>query len=117
MFIDTISTNKITNIATSAATSGAISLDISNKNVYSIELNGNITSFTVTGWIEPGSLHEFVLFLKNDSVARTVSWDFVDDWHTSDGNSPSIDTADEWFTLFFWSYDGGNTVHGYCSKQ
>ena len=54
--------------------SGIVTLDLSSSNCFAVNLNANITSFTVTNVPTTGNYIEFILELTADGTARTVTW-------------------------------------------
>lgn len=101
---------------TTVISSNILTLDLNSGNIFSVLLNSNI--FTVTISNIPSSTHNiaFTIIFTADGNIRAVSWPETFIW--PDGNAPSItSTATKKDVFTFTSTDGGTTWIGFVGGQ
>lgn len=97
-------------VSTNASATGAVTLNLTNGNVFSLTLTGN-ASFTFSG-ATAGKACSFTVYLKQDSTgSRTVTWPASVKW--ANGVAPTISTASNAVDIVvFESIDGGTIWYG-----
>jgi hypothetical protein len=96
-------------VSTNAAATGAVTLNLTNGNVFNVTMTGNVT-FTFSG-ATSGKACSFSLYLRQNATGNhTVTWPGTVKWS---GGAPSLTaTASAVDILVFESLDGGTTWYG-----
>jgi hypothetical protein len=96
-------------VSTNAAATGAVTLNLTNGNVFNVTLTGN-TTFTFSG-ATSGKACAFTVYLKQDATgSRIVTWPGSVKWS---GGAPSLTiTANAIDVLVFETLDGGTSWFG-----
>lgn len=98
---------------------GVVTLDCNASNLFAINLNANITSFTVNNVPAAGTLYTCAIELTADGTARTVTWTFGGvsvKW--AGGTAPTLTSTNgkkDTFILYTW--DSGTTWLGFKAGQ
>jgi hypothetical protein len=97
-------------VATNSSATGAVTLNLTNGNVFSLTLTGNVT-LTFSG-ASAGKACSFAVYLKQDSTgSRTITWPSGVKW--SGAVAPVLSTAANALdVVVFESLDGGTTWYG-----
>lgn len=97
-------------VSTNSSATGAVTLNLTNGNVFSLTLTGNVT-FTFSG-ATSGKACSFAVYLKQDGGGnRVVTWPASVKW--AGGVDPTLSTAaNSLDVLVFESLDGGTTWYG-----
>lgn len=97
-------------VSTNAAATGAVTLNLTNGNVFSLTLTGNVT-FTFSG-ASAGKACSFAAYLKQDATgSRVVTWPASVKWAA--GAAPTLSTtANALDVVVFESLDGGTNWYG-----
>lgn len=97
-------------VSTNATTTGAVTLNLTNGNVFNLTLTGNVT-FTFSG-ATSGKACSFATYLKQDGVGgRVITWPASVKW--AGGVAPSLSTAGNALDVaVFESLDGGTSWYG-----
>jgi hypothetical protein len=97
-------------VSTNATATGAVTLNLTNGNVFSLTLTGNVT-FTFSG-ATSGKACSFAVYLKQDATgSRVVTWPASVKW--AGAAAPSLSTAGNALdVVVFESLDGGTTWYG-----
>jgi hypothetical protein len=96
--------------------SNILTLNLNNGNIFSVLLNANILTITISNI--PSSTHNisFTIIFTADGTARAVNWPNTVIWPS--GNAPSItSTAGKIDVFSFTSNDGGSTWIGFVGGQ
>ncbi len=93
--------------------SGALTLDLVNGNVFEVALTENVTGLTLANPPVSGKAGSFTLILKQDATGgRTFAWPASVKW--ADGTAPTLTTtANAIDILTFLTTDGGTTWYGF----
>jgi len=97
-------------VSTNATATGAVTLNLTNGNVFSLTLTGNVT-LTFSGAIA-GRACSFTAYLRQDATGgRVVTWPGSVSW--SGAVAPSLSTAANSIDIVvFESIDGGTNWYG-----
>lgn len=101
---------------TATISSNILTLNLNNGNIFSVLLNSNILTITISNI--PSSTHSvsFTIIFTADGNARAVNWPNTVIWPS--GNAPSItSTATKIDVFSFTSTDGGTTWIGFVGGQ
>ena len=98
---------------TPSSSSGVLTLDIENGNVFAVTLTENITTLNFNNPSSTGRACSFTLILTQDSTPRTVTWPNSVKW--GEGTSPTISTASAIYLLSFVTVNAGTTWYGFLS--
>lgn len=104
-------------VATAATISvGTLALNLNLGAVFTVNLDSNITSFSIANIQASGKTSSFVLILISDGNARTVVWPASFKW--PGGTAPTItDTAGKRDIFTFFTTDGGTTWQAFITGQ
>ena len=98
------------------SSSGALTIDCTNGNVFSLALSENVTSTTFSNPPATGTAFGFSLFVTQDSTARTITWPAAVAWPS--GTAPTLSTTSGDVDVFtFTTFNGGTTWYGIVSGQ
>jgi hypothetical protein len=97
-------------VSTNATTTGAVTLNLANGNVFNLTLTGNVT-FTFSGATN-GKACAFSAYIKQDGTGnRTITWPTSVKW--AGGIDPTSTTTAGSIDIFvFETLDGGTTWFG-----
>lgn len=97
-------------VSTNSTATGAVTLNLTNGNVFSLTLTGNVT-LTFSG-ATSGKACSFAVYAKQDSTgSRTVTWPSGVKW--AGGSAPTMSTsANALDIVVFESLDGGTNWYG-----
>ena len=100
-------------LASPAITANVLTLDLSTAQMFTVSLNANITTFTITN--TPATANRsigFTLIFTADGTARTVTWGAAVKWANND--PPALTSANgKKDILSFVSPDGGTNWYGF----
>ena len=100
-------------LASPAISANVLTLDLSTAQVFTVSLNANITTFTITN--TPATANRsigFTLIFTADGTARTVTWGAAVKWANND--PPALTSANgKKDILSFVSPDAGTTWYGF----
>jgi hypothetical protein len=98
-----------------SSSSGAITLDLQNGNVFQTTLTENITSLTIDNPPASGKAGSFTWIVKQDGTgSRTIAWPAAVKW--AGGSAPTLSTAaDAVDVLTFLTTDAGTTWYGFAA--
>ena len=97
--------------------SSALTLDLTNSQVFTVALNSNISTLTISN-PDPrtNTAQGFTLILTADGTARTISWPGSVKWPS--GTGPTLtSTNNKVDILSFLSPDNGTTWYGFTGGQ
>lgn len=95
-------------VQTSAiGTSGSISIDLAEENVFTTNLTGDVTSLIITNPLPSGYRHEFTLRITQDTVVREIAWPGSIVWGGV-GTEPTI-AENATVVCRFYTDNGGTT--------
>ena len=100
-------------LASPAITANVLTLDLSTAQMFTVSLNANITTFTITN--TPATANRsigFTLIFTADGTARTVTWGAAVKWANNDPPTLTSTNAKK-DILSFVSPDGGTTFYGF----
>lgn len=96
--------------------SGALTLNLENGNVFEVALNANITTFTISNPPASGTAGSLTLKLTADGTARTITWGASVKW--PGGTAPTLtSTNNKVDVLVFVTMDAGTTYYGFVAGQ
>lgn len=97
-------------VSTNATASGALTLNLTNGNVFNLTLTGNVTSTTISNAVA-GKACGITVYLKQDATgSRTVVWPTGTKWS---GGAPTLSTAANAIDIVVLeTLDGGTTWFG-----
>jgi hypothetical protein len=96
---------------TPSSSSGTLTLDINNGNVFEVTLTEDVTTLTVSNPSASGKACSFTLILTQDSTARTITWPGSVKW--PGGEEPDLSTVDTVYVLTFLTTNAGATWYGF----
>ena len=100
-------------LASPAITANVLTLDLTTAQMFTVSLNANITTFTITN--TPATANRsigFTLIFTADGTARTVTWGAAVKWANNDPPALTSTNAKK-DILSFVSPDGGTTWYGF----
>jgi hypothetical protein len=97
--------------------SSALTLDLNNSQVFTVSLNSNISTLTISNTdSRANTVQGFTLILTADGTARTISWPASVKWPS--GTGPTLtSTNGKVDILSFVSPDNGTTWYGFVGGQ
>lgn len=96
--------------------SGALTLNLENGNVFEVALNANVTTFTISNPPASGTAGSLTLKLTADGTARTITWGSAVKW--PGGTAPTLtSTNNKVDVLVFVTMDAGTTYFGFVAGQ
>jgi hypothetical protein len=96
--------------------SGTLTLNLENGNVFEVALNANITTFTISNSPASGTAGSLTLKLTADGTARTITWGASVKW--PGGTAPTLtSTNNKVDVLVFVTMDAGTTYYGFVAGQ
>ncbi len=96
--------------------SGTLTLNLENGNVFEVALNANITTFTISNPPASGTAGSLTLKLTADGTARTITWGASVKW--PGGTAPTLtSTNNKVDVLVFVTMDAGTTYYGFVAGQ
>ena len=102
--------------ATPTITSNTLTLDLSSASFFYVNLNSNITTFTLTNVPASPKVYSFTLQFEADGNARAVSWPGSFRW--SGASLPVLTTTSGKVDTFtFVTHDGGANYFAFVSDQ
>jgi len=101
---------------TPAISSGTLTLNIENGNVFRASLNANITTLTISNPSGTGNACSFTLIFDADGTARTVTWPAAVKW--PGGTAPTLtSTASRSDMFVFYTNTAGTTWYAMTAAQ
>jgi len=95
---------------------GTLTLDLSNGNVFNVSLNANITTLTISNSPTSTFAGNFTLIFTADGTARTVTWPASVKWPGA--TAPTLTSTNGKVDVFgFVTKDGGTTWYGFVGGQ
>jgi hypothetical protein len=117
--VDKLRTNKSYSEKVSAVniSSGTLTIDLNNANLFTCPLNANITTFNVSNVPSVSGISiSFSVLFTADGTARTVSWPSGTKW--PDGSGPTLTSTNNKIDLLsFVSVDQGSSWLGFVGGQ
>lgn len=102
--------------STVSIVANAITLDLNSTTVFSVTLNANITTITLTNVQSAGRASSFVLVTTGDGSIRSVTWPASFYW--PGGTAPTLTSAAGKKDVFtFFTTDGGTTWQAFITGQ
>jgi hypothetical protein len=96
--------------------SGTLTIDLNASTVFSVALNANITTLTITNVQASGKASSFVLMFTADGTARTVAWPAS--FHWPGGNAPTLTSVNgKEDVIMAFTIDGGTNWQAFVSGQ
>ena len=96
--------------------SGALTLNLENGNVFEVALNASVTTFTISNPPASGTAGSLTLKLTADGTARTITWGSAVKW--PGGTAPTLtSTNNKVDVLVFVTMDAGTTYYGFVAGQ
>lgn len=96
--------------------SGTLTLNLENGNVFEVALNANVTTFTISNPPASGTAGSLTLKLTADGTARTITWGASVKW--PGGTAPTLtSTNNKVDVLVFVTMDAGTTYYGFVAGQ
>jgi hypothetical protein len=96
--------------------SGTLTLNMANGNVFDVALNANITTLTITNPPASGTAGSFTLNLTADGTARTVTWGASVKW--PGGTAPTLTSTNGKVDVFvLYTLTGGTTWFAFTAGQ
>jgi len=96
--------------------SGVLTLDLENGNVFDVALNAAITTFTVSNPPATGRSGSFTLIFTADGTARAVTWGAAVKW--AGGTPPTLTSTNGKKDIFvFTTLDAGTNLYAVVAGQ
>lgn len=96
------------NVVTALATSGAVNIDVSLGDYFTLALAGNVTSLTFSNLPASGKAVSLLVRIKQDTTPRTVTWPASFKW--AEGNTIAVSTVSGSIdVLAITTFDQGTT--------
>jgi hypothetical protein len=103
-------------VTSPAISSGTLTLNLEQGNVFTVSLNANIATLTISNPPASGRAGSFTLIFTADGTARAVTWGGAIQW--PGGTAPTLTSANgKVDVLTFITTDGGTTWRGFVSGQ
>lgn len=94
----------------------ALTLDLNVSNIFSVSLNANITTLTISNSPASGIVGSFTLILTADGTARTITWPGSVKW--PGGTAPTLTSTNNKKDIFtFITEDAGTSWYGFIGAQ
>ena len=101
---------------TPSISSGTLTLNLENGNVFGVSLNANITTLTIQNPSVSGTACSFTLAFTADGTARTVTWGASVKW--AGGVAPTLTSTNGKVDIFtFVTWDAGTTWYAFVAGQ
>lgn len=101
---------------TPSISSGTLTLNLENGNVFGVSLNANITTLTIQNPSASGTACSFTLAFTADGTARTVAWGASVKW--AGGVAPTLTSTNGKVDIFvFTTWDAGSNWYGFVAGQ
>lgn len=101
---------------TPTISAGSLTLNLSLASVFTVALNGNVTSLTISNPASSGNVSSFTLVFTADGTARSVTWPASVKWPA--GTAPTLTSTNGKKDVFtFFTTDGGTTYNAFVSGQ
>lgn len=98
-------------VSSPAISSNTLTLDLENGNVFTVSLNANITTLTISNPPASGRAGHFALIFTADGTRRTVTWPSSVKWASGwDPRVTATNNKKDWFNFF--TTDAGTTWLG-----
>ncbi len=102
--------------ATPIITANTLTLNLSSAVLFNVNLNSNITTFTLTNVPTSPKVYSFALQLSADGTSRSVVWPTGTRW--SGASTPILTTtAGKVDTFTFLTHDGGSNWFAFTNNQ
>lgn len=95
--------NYIDKVGTPSATSGAITLNLQDGDIFDLPLSGNVTSMVLSNVPTLAATEEFTLVVRvsQGATAYTLAWFTVASWLTAGGTAPAAPAANKTIEYVF----------------
>ena len=110
----------IENASSPAISASALTLDLSNTTVFTVNLNSNITTLTISNApATTNAVSGFVVIFTADGTARSVTWpSTTPNVRWANGTAPTLkSTNNKRDVLTFFTTDNGSTYNAFISGQ
>jgi hypothetical protein len=95
---------------------GQLTLNLSNGNIFNVNLNASITLITISNMPSSSFAGSFTLIFTADGTARGVAWPLVIKWPS--GTAPTLTSTNGKRDVFsFVTTDGGTNWYGFVGGQ
>lgn len=95
---------------------GQLTINLNNGNIFNVSLNANITIFTISNIPTSSFTANFTLIFTADGNARGVSWPASIKWPSA--TPPTLTTTNGKRDIFsFVTLDGGTNWYGFVGGQ
>jgi hypothetical protein len=102
--------------ATATISAGTLALNLNTATVFTVALNSNITSITISNVQLSGRASSFVLMFTADGTARSVTWPASFNW--PGGTAPTLTATNGKEDVFtFFTTNGGTNWQAFISGQ
>ncbi len=96
--------------------SGTLTLDVNEGNVFTHDLTANVTTVTISNVPGAGAAVGLTIVIEADGTARTISWPASFQWPS--GTAPTITGTNNKRDVFVaFTYDGGTTFLAFVAGQ
>jgi hypothetical protein len=96
--------------------SGTLTLNLNDSNIFDVSLNGNITTMTVSNVPSGTVATGFTLLLTADGTLRTVTWPASFKW--PGGSAPSVTSTNGKTDVYsFITLNNGTNWYGFVGGQ
>jgi hypothetical protein len=103
-------------VSSPAISAGVLTLNLETSNIFTVSLNANITTFTVSNPPASGSGGSFTIIFTADGTQRTITWGSAVKW--ANGISPAMtSTSGKIDILSFITTDGGAAWLGFIGGK
>lgn len=101
---------------TPSISSGTLTLNLENGNVFGVSLNANITTLTIQNPPASGTAGSFTLAFTADGTLRTITWGGSVKW--SGGVAPTMTSTNGKVDIFtFVTWDAGTNWYAFVAGQ
>jgi hypothetical protein len=102
--------------ATASISAGTLTLNMMSASLFYVNLNADITTFTLQNVAASPAVHSFTLQFVGDGNARTVTWPVGTRWAGGTNPTPTS-TLNKVDTFTFMTHDGGTNWFAFVSNQ
>jgi len=103
-------------VSSPAISAGTLTINLETSNIFTVALNANITTFTVSNPPANGSGGSFTIIFTDDGTQRTITWGSPVKW--ANGAAPTMTSTNaKRDVVSFFTSDGGTTWLAFISGQ
>jgi hypothetical protein len=101
---------------TVTSSSGTLTLNLRNGNIFEYDMTEDITTLTISNPAASGRASVFALKLIQGSTERSITWGTKVKW--AGGTAPTLSSGDNEVDVFIlFTIDGGTTYYGFTAGQ